>query len=316
MEIVIEIVGRSGTVMERQRFQQLPLRLGRAYRNDVILSDPFVDPFHCKIDTDEHGELRISDLGSCNGTGIGGRTLRSAGVRLDSGSTLTLGKTHLRILEADQPVPPTLRLSSMEVFFRRASSPWLLLPMLCLLATLLLVEKWLVKPGLFPVEEYSGALIGALALILLYGGFWALIGRIIRHDSRFFGHCMVATVGLLVIHPGELLLQWGAFNLGVLSWLAVLDLLLGGMLILLMLRSSLFLATHLRHWPAHLAALVPALLLVIIGLFHLYSGRLDFRAWPDYSAVLFSPDLQLISPLSEDDFIERSQRIFEISSDD
>ena len=63
----IEILDGKGGVSERIAVDGFPVTVGRAYGNQVILSDPFVCPRHLKIAQDEQGRLLASDLDSVNG---------------------------------------------------------------------------------------------------------------------------------------------------------------------------------------------------------------------------------------------------------
>jgi type VI secretion system protein ImpI len=53
-------------------FTRLPVRVGRNPLNDLQLEEPFISQFHAVIEVDENGHLALRDLGSRNGTMIGG----------------------------------------------------------------------------------------------------------------------------------------------------------------------------------------------------------------------------------------------------
>ena len=54
----LEVLDHKGRVSQRFPVQSLPLTLGRAYTNHVIVDDPFVCPEHLTIGYDENGRLR------------------------------------------------------------------------------------------------------------------------------------------------------------------------------------------------------------------------------------------------------------------
>ena len=58
----LEVLDPKGRVSQRFPVQSLPLTLGRAYTNHVIVDDPFVCPEHVTIGYDENGRLRVRDL--------------------------------------------------------------------------------------------------------------------------------------------------------------------------------------------------------------------------------------------------------------
>ncbi|MEH6625126.1 MAG: FHA domain-containing protein [Motiliproteus sp.] len=311
MELIVEIVGRSGTVLERHFFDHLPITLGRSYQNDVVLTDPFVSAFHAQVTEDANGDLVLDDLGSHNGTSYGGVCLRDRQVVMDAGDKIKLGKSHLRMFSADHVVADALLLSPMEEVFHRIARLWVLLFSLLLLAGLWLFEQHMVQLGDFNVVNHLNNVLGLFALVLAYGGAWALIGRVIRHDGCFLGHSVIAAMAVFIWHLLENIMQWAVFNLNGLEWLPYIDLLLAGTVLLLLLRSSLFMATHLSRWSAHLTASALPLLLVGFGVFKLISVVDDFKPYPYYSHRLFPPALQVFVAAEQSHFMYQSAMVFE-----
>jgi transcriptional regulator with PAS, ATPase and Fis domain len=79
------------------------LRVGSSPDADLILEDPHVSRMHCELEPGPMG-LTLRDLGSMNGTFVGGAQVRE--VVLTPGSMVTLGGTRI-IIEGDLTVPPT-----------------------------------------------------------------------------------------------------------------------------------------------------------------------------------------------------------------
>ena len=71
-----------------------PMTLGRGSEADLDLGDRTVSSQHCKVFL-ESGQLIVEDLGSMNGTFIGGKAVRKKRA-LPVGGHLFLGKTHLK----------------------------------------------------------------------------------------------------------------------------------------------------------------------------------------------------------------------------
>jgi len=42
----VELLTRDKHLKTRHRFEQLPIRIGRSYDNDLILDDPYIAPNH------------------------------------------------------------------------------------------------------------------------------------------------------------------------------------------------------------------------------------------------------------------------------
>src|SRR5215831_4924596 len=66
--------------------------IGTHPSSDLALSDPHVSRLHARIDIDD-AEYLLSDLGSTNGTRVGGVRVRQA--CLDDGSVVEIGATAL-----------------------------------------------------------------------------------------------------------------------------------------------------------------------------------------------------------------------------
>ncbi|MFC2159022.1 FHA domain-containing protein, partial [Acidobacteriota bacterium] len=89
----LEIFHRNGTQSTLKLDSPL-LRVGRSPDNDLILDDHEVSGHHLEIYATEAGFM-VRDLGSANGTSIGGQPI--AETLLRSGDEITLGGTVLRI---------------------------------------------------------------------------------------------------------------------------------------------------------------------------------------------------------------------------
>jgi pSer/pThr/pTyr-binding forkhead associated (FHA) protein len=79
-------------------------RIGRAAENDVVLPDPGVSRFHAEIERLPEGYV-LRDLGSTNGTLVGGRRVRER--LLEEGDILRCGDVEMGFeLLGDAASPP------------------------------------------------------------------------------------------------------------------------------------------------------------------------------------------------------------------
>ncbi|MCS7064722.1 MAG: FHA domain-containing protein, partial [Fimbriimonadales bacterium] len=70
-----------------------PLKIGRRPGNDLVIPDPYVSGTHATIEI-VGNEVRITDLGSTNGTFIGDvRLTPNLPTPIESGAVLTLGRS-------------------------------------------------------------------------------------------------------------------------------------------------------------------------------------------------------------------------------
>ena len=87
----IEILDARGHVDERVAVDSFPIRLGRAYSNQVVITDPYVCPVHASIESDEQGQLLVRDLDSVNGLHSAMDDRRITSLELHSGTQFRIG---------------------------------------------------------------------------------------------------------------------------------------------------------------------------------------------------------------------------------
>ena len=78
------------------------LTIGQSSRNDVVLRDERVSRRHCVVEVGR-GCIRVRDLNSTNGTSVNG--LRVSSADLTAGGIITVGRTQLRVVLADDHTP-------------------------------------------------------------------------------------------------------------------------------------------------------------------------------------------------------------------
>jgi len=85
---------------KRYPLHSLPVVIGRNPPADFVLDSPTVSRRHCRLDLLD-GQLRLSDLGSTNGTFVNGTRLSEPAV-LEDGATLGVGAFRLRYHRRNQ----------------------------------------------------------------------------------------------------------------------------------------------------------------------------------------------------------------------
>jgi hypothetical protein len=103
--IFVEVLGRTGDVVQRHPVARLPATIGRAYDNDVILDDPYAAPHHLRLERTGSGELVLVDLDSRNGLFALDPTARVAQATARPDARFRVGHTQLRIRPRSYAVP-------------------------------------------------------------------------------------------------------------------------------------------------------------------------------------------------------------------
>ena len=192
--IYVEVLDRHGEVVSRHAARSLPVTIGRAYDNTVILGDPYVAPHHAVVERSPDGDLEISDAGSRNGLFRVGARQRIARGRIDPEAHYRVGHTEFRIRSSGDPVPPE-RLDKGGELRHSAMAVVALLAM----AAAALLTVWagtheraeLAKLTMWPVVLVLG--------VLVWAGAWSLAGRLLLGARQFIAHVTAAALAMLGI---------------------------------------------------------------------------------------------------------------------
>ena len=157
----VELLDRHEQVKTRYRFEKLPINIGRAYANDLILDDANVANYHAIVESAGNGELRLRELGSQQGLVHLGKRISELAV--DGHSAVKLGNTQIRIrsasyVEAKQPA------KKASLMFDG------ILPGISGLVMIIissLVSVWLATADKFSMVSFLFALSMALGVVML-----------------------------------------------------------------------------------------------------------------------------------------------------
>jgi DNA-binding NtrC family response regulator len=94
------IVAADGTCTSRPLPAGGVLTIGRSHEADIWLAEQAVSRQHARLETTRAGVIRLIDLGSTNGTLVGGTTVRNSAVIVQSGEPISIGRT---VLVANMP---------------------------------------------------------------------------------------------------------------------------------------------------------------------------------------------------------------------
>ncbi len=192
--IIVEVRDRRQHLLSRQRVERFPVRIGRAYDNDVILDDRHVDAHHAVLSLDDDGVVAIEDLGSINGLRDGARSAISPRIRLVSGGSVRLGETVLRVLDAAHSVARAVPLAHESRIARLVRAPgaaWIAIGGSLLLS--MLMASFRLYDGESAVAAVSAAFL-VLALLSVWAGIWAIVGRAQGGRAGFLTHLAIASL--------------------------------------------------------------------------------------------------------------------------
>jgi hypothetical protein len=313
-ELIIQELTPRNRVVRTYTVDTLPVTIGRGYQNDLILTDAYVCPGHATIHRAETG-WQIEDKASKNGVYIKNRKEIVAGhAPLSSGDLLVLGRTRLRVLSADHPVPESKKIQFTKQTRSRHQLP-LLAWSLALLCVLMIVWDFYLNLGdENPLEELFQAVIAIMVimgLVFIWSVGWSFVGRVLKNKPNFHCHLLLAVSGLIAI---ELSLYANTF-IGYNTCNAALRELIGTLLPIIIMGAlfalSIRAATRLPGMQIHLICACVAMLFASVFIFAQINSRSKFSSSPEFDAVLFAPWAQVVKSESVDQFMEANERLFQ-----
>ena len=189
--LFVELMTAAGDVAQRFRFDQLPIRIGRAYDNDIILDDPYAAAHHAIIELNQLEELTLRDLGSVNS--IKQNHQRDNFFVINSDGHYRLGHSELRIRSIDYKVA-TEKLDESD---HRWDGWRAAIVALVVISITALFEQWSNDYRDKNISEYLLTLVGVLTATAGWIGAWSLVNRLLSGRTRFGRHALIAACGLL-----------------------------------------------------------------------------------------------------------------------
>jgi len=189
----IEMLARNGEVLHRHRAASLPIRIGRAYDNDLVLDDDYAAAHHAVIEAGQNGGLLLRDLGSRNGVVHGRKRVQQ--LALDGDTVVRLGHTSLRVRPADFPVPTELRDRTMHGW--EGLLPGAVGVLLAGLVALLVT--WLLDAQPFQLLNYVLAPAAGIGISLLWSSMWAFLNRLFGRYTRLGRHLFIFGCGMAAL---------------------------------------------------------------------------------------------------------------------
>jgi pSer/pThr/pTyr-binding forkhead associated (FHA) protein len=301
--LVVQAGIRHGRAADLARSHDGMLSIGRGYGNDLVLTDLHVAPQQLAFYRDGL-QWKMMVLDHTNPVLLNGKQVSGESAVVQSGDTITIGRTRLAIFSAEHPVERTRKLVLSNWLARDVES--LYMPIAILLAVCLfdLLLGFFEGSTDLKWEDAAYSEMFAVVLIVLWAGLWSLAGRIFRHQQQF-GLQLMATVAvflfasLLSLVGGYLaysfhstmadeILGWGVFFI----------------VLVVLFRLNLIIATNIGD-----TRLVSVVLgVVVTGLTYgfLRLGQADeFHYEAEYSSVVKPPFAHIISGISADDYFSR-----------
>ncbi|MCU4676407.1 FHA domain-containing protein [Catenovulum sp. 2E275] len=309
MELIIQVLSRSGKVDAQHKINANQINIGRAYDNQVILEDIHVSEHHARLSFNEAGEIQIEDLNSLNHLYDHNKNQLEGKTLINSGDEFYLGKLRLKILTPDHPVASTIALTKSEATAELFSSKRLNILLVAALLGLFGLQQYLTFFGEFQLKQLFTPLIGLVVALSIWPIFWSLLSRFFKHEARFWAHCATLILTLLC---SELITGLSTF----IGYNTSADLGLGIQLaaefiiVFACFRFSLYLFNQkMDSRQLWLSFSLTCFLFSLVGLSY-YAKNRDFSAVPAYSGTILPNQFLFKQSESIDTFVQNNQSLY------
>jgi hypothetical protein len=277
METLIIHKGNKGHFAGIQRSDSC-ISIGRSYHNDLVLADPYVAPEQVVIS--KHDSCWILQvLDHTNPVLVNGEAVDST-VEVRSGDVITVGRTRLPLYSASEPLEETRKLLFSEWFLQHAKKPLYSLLALSLICILFFTSLYLEQVKVMDWKNGGLALFALISFILVWSGFWSLIGKLALHKGNFTSQLFVTSLIAGLSMTVEPLAEYGEYAANSAVVGLGLDHLVSFIVLALLFKLNLMFATNIKR--SSLSASLLALLFLGSTLSIDYFQQDSFSTSPNY----------------------------------
>ncbi len=307
---VLEVLSRSGKVIQRAELDQNTLSIGRSYENDIILDDHYVCPEHLSVIKEGDG-LLVEDLNSVNGLFQNKFHINGDRLKVSPNETFRIGHTTLRYRLSDMPITATKVDRHAQNSFWSLQNPWLI----CLI-TLIFIGFSGVEAFFAQMEETDNLkllseLLSGLFVVLSWAGLWALFGKLIVDRASFLTHFGIFSLANILFSLISIILGYLFYAFGFDSALSTVSMLLTACVSIWLLYTHLGYSTKMTR--RSMLTFSAVLTFLGIGFYFLQMQVLqsEFNYMPSYDVILKSPDFNFVSGESVDNFFTATDTLKE-----
>lgn len=308
--IIIEILDRFGKIRERHKINQFPIRIGRAYSNDIILDDNYISPEHIELLIDGDGHVLISDLQSENGLFTLHPIQKRDLITAEDDQRIRIGHTDIRIRSENYPSRKTYIDHGKPSILHFLLTNGFILPFIWLILAGITASYYYLQSS---KEMTSHTLLVELLPIFVFVCIWALgwsvVSKAVTRKFYFSYHAILVSLVVCAFYIIESGFEYIEFlfpisdlssHLSILSDLGFTALLLYGHL-----RQS----TNLNKKHQRLTAIASTV--IIVGLLNLttYLNQPEFTNQPVFSYILKPPAFAIRKAKSIDGFFANTENL-------
>jgi len=316
--IIIEVLDRFGKVKERHKVKQFPIRIGRSYKNDIILDDNYVSAEHVELMVDGDGHIMATDLHSDNGLFTIHPVIRHDILTINDDHRIRIGHTDLRFRSENFSVKETFFDHGRPSQWHLLMTNGLYLPLIWILtAGILLANQYFMTTNEAHFNLLLAAVLPVLIVVAIWTFVWSVVSKIITHKFYFAYHGM--HVGLLLsgFYFIELTFEYLEFMFPISGLQTILTVFSDLAFTVLLFYGHLRQSTHFRKRKTKIISGVVASLIVGVAYLISFVNQPQYSGQPEYSGLIKPPAFVMKKPISSEHFFVKTKDLthFDIEED-
>jgi len=308
--IIVEVLDRFGKVKERHKIKQFPIKIGRSYKNDIIIDDNYISAEHIELMVDGDGHIMATDLHSDNGLFTIHPVIRHDILTVQDNQRIRIGHTDIRFRSENFSVKETFFDHGRPSQWHLIMTNGLILPLIWLLtAGILMANQYFMTTQEVHSSVLLASVLPVLIVIVVWSFIWSVVSKIITHKFYFAYHGI--HVGLLLsgFYFIELSFEYLEFIFPVNGLQAVLTVFSDLAFTALLFYGHLRQSTHFRKRKTKITSSVVASLIVGVAYLVSFVNQPQYSGRPDYSGIIKPPAFVMKKPSSSENFFASTKEL-------
>lgn len=280
------------------------LSIGRAFDNDLFVSDPYVSEHQLKLVYEENTWV-LWVLNDLNPVLVNGALVKEK-VNIQSGDQLVIGHTRLSLFLESHKQEETRQLLFSAKWYKTDFSRNISLFAIVLIMLLTFLTSYNGSVTGLDLNILGTEGISVLATIFIWAGFFALLGKLVIHQANYRLQVMVTALVFVLstifdFVPALIEYQFSSTLVG-----EITKYLVSVCILTLLFKLNLYFSTHMMK-STLIAALISISLVGVSVFVENYENK-DFKSTPEFSTVVKPPFIQLAPTVSLDEHFKEVGR--------
>lgn len=312
--LVVEIISKEGVRIERVTLSLSELSIGRAWSNDIVVQDRFVDADHIGLSLNEQQQVVIADLSTANGSKLAGKHLNSEAKLYRLGDVLSIGDTRIKIFDADTAVAPAALRSKWFLFAERFSSVKAIMVLTAMALFAQVTQTYSASIVPLKIENYLVSAFGLLMLLLLWSLLLGFIAKLLRGESHIKPLWVLGCLAIIIANILTMTLLIVRFNLQDIGLGESLTVGLVGVFAIWLFVGVLSYITHLQNRSKWLCSffVIGSLYAIDESDKYLSEPHQKWHAYTETEPASLPPAFLLRNGVSLDAYLEKTESLFDV----